>query len=118
MKHLLLICSALSIMATVTPSSAQNFGANNPAVATVEPVASLVFPNPAVNSTTVLLNYTPFRRVVIDIVDFNGNVRRSYVFAPGGNRFTVDVGFLEQGYYVLRVREGAALISRTKLIKG
>jgi hypothetical protein len=116
MKKLLLIFSAFIL--GLSPSKAQDFAANNPVVTAVEPIASLVFPNPAVNSTTVLLSYTPMRRVIIDIVDFNGNIRRSYAFAPGGNRFTVDVGFLEQGYYVLRVREGAALLSRTKLIKG
>jgi|GEM_PF-2959925 len=76
-----------------------------------------MFPNPAVNHATVVLNYTPRRQTTIDMVDFNGQIRRSFAFAPGGNQFSFDVGFLERGHYVVRVRESGRLIDVARLVK-
>ena len=117
MKKLILL-SIFSLFACYLPASAQSFGANNPEpVDYYESALTWVYPNPAINTTTILLSYIPARKVVVDLIDFSGNIRRSYVFAPGGNELSVDVSFLERGYYVLRIREGAALIDRVKLVK-
>lgn len=117
MKKLILSISTIAAFA-ITPAFSQNFAANNVVVTEYQNVSTLVFPNPAINSTTVALNYIPTRRTFVDIVDFNGNIRRTYAFAPGGNKLTVEVGFLEQGYYALRIREANTLIDRVKFVKG
>lgn len=77
-----------------------------------------VFPNPANNNTTVVLNYMPVNKVFLDLVDFNGHIRRTFSFPPGTQQLSLDVSFLETGYYVLRIREGAMLIDIVKFVKG
>jgi len=76
-----------------------------------------LFPNPAINNATVVLNYAPAQKVFVDVVDFNGEIRRSFAFLPGGRQLTFDVGFLDRGYYVIRVREASRLVDIVKLIK-
>lgn len=76
-----------------------------------------MFPNPATNHATIVLNYVPLRQTVLDVVDFNGHIRRSFAFAPGGNQFSFDVGFLERGHYVVRIRESNRLIDVARLVK-
>jgi hypothetical protein len=118
MKKLILLFSSLAALALSGLASAQNFAANNQVTPDYEPPMTWVYPNPAIHSTTVVLNYIPVSKVFIDLVDFNGNIRRSYAFAPGGNKLSIDVGFLESGYYIMRIREGAGLIDIVKLVKG
>ena len=116
MKKILLSLSIFLALATV--ANAQAFYRNSETEQVAAQGAILnMFPNPALNNTTVVLNYIPRQRMTVDIVDFNGNVRRSFAFSPGGRQLSFDVGFLEAGYYVVRVREAGRLVDRTKLLK-
>src|SRR5687768_14967625 len=103
MKKLILLFSSIVALAISVPAKAQDFTANNQVTQDYEPIMTWVYPNPAINSTTVVLNYIPVRKVYIELVDFNGNIRRSYAFAPGGNKLSIDVGFLESGNYIMRI---------------
>jgi hypothetical protein len=83
----------------------------------VTPGIANMFPNPAMNQTTVVLNYLPGNPVYVELVDFNGNIRRSYAFTAGGQQLSFDVSFLERGLYVVRVREASRLVDMVKLVK-
>jgi hypothetical protein len=76
-----------------------------------------LFPNPANNNASVVLSYLPARRTFVDILDFNGQLRRSFSFSPGGRQLNFNVSFLERGYYIVRVREGDRLIDMIKMVK-
>ncbi len=76
-----------------------------------------VYPNPTSSSSTVVLSYIPVNRVYIDILDYNGNIRQSFRFAPGGRQLSFDVGALDRGYYFVRVREQGRLIANVRLVK-
>lgn len=76
-----------------------------------------LYPNPARNAATVVLNYTPQDRITVDLVDFSGNLRRTFTFNGGAKAFRFDVGFLERGYYLIRVREENRLIDVLRLQK-
>jgi len=77
-----------------------------------------MFPNPATNFTTVVLRYDAVQEITIDVVDYNGQIRRSFRFAPGGRQLSFDISFLERGNYVIRLRETARLLDIAKLVKG
>jgi hypothetical protein len=76
-----------------------------------------LFPNPAINNASVVLSYLPAKRTFVDILDFNGQLRRSFGFNPGGRQLNFNVSFLERGYYIVRVREGDRLIDIIKMVK-
>lgn len=76
-----------------------------------------VFPNPGLNQTNITLGYAPSQKVSVDILDFNAQVRRTYHFPPGSRLLSMDISFLEKGYYVFRVREESALIDIAKFVK-
>lgn len=121
MKKVLL---ALAIMLTINAESyAQAFyrdvsdgGYYTNANVTEARVLKL-FPNPAINNASVVLTYLPEKRTYVDILDFNGQVRRSFGFNPGGRQLNFNVSFLERGYYIVRVREGDRLIDVLKMVK-
>ncbi len=79
--------------------------------------AEMVFPNPAVNVANIMLNFIPRERIYMDVIDYNGNVKGSFTFSPGSNLLSFDVGFLNQGYYVLHLRSGNRVIQILKLAK-
>jgi len=101
----------------ITESNAQAFYQSQTTEQAPEWRITNLFPNPAINSATVVLNYIPAQMIFVDVVDFNGEIRRSFSFTPGGRQLTFDVGFLERGYYVIRVREASRLIDMVKLLK-
>ena len=117
MKRKLLI-STLAFSLAIPEARSQAFYKPDPASLTVvERRIVNLFPNPALNHATVVLNYQPAEQVYVDLIDFNGQVRRSFGFAPGGNQLSFDVGFLERGYYVVLLRDAYRLIDRVKLVK-
>jgi hypothetical protein len=77
-----------------------------------------VFPNPAANNVSIVLNFTPIRKLSVEIIDFNGRLRRAYSFAPGGYVLNFDVSFLEQGQFIVRVLDRGRLVGRARLLKG
>lgn len=118
MKKMILIIWTLVLCTLPRFSQAQGYADNTTTYSGYLPQVVNVFPNPAINHMTVVLSHQLMRRTHIDIIDFNGNVRRSFTFAPGNYRFDLEVGFLNRGYYVLWVREGSLLLDRVKFVKG
>ena len=78
---------------------------------------SELFPNPAMSNVTIVLQDIPTQAVYIDIVDFNGNLQRSYRFSPGNLALHFDVSFLPKGHYIIRVRDRSSLIDISRLVK-
>lgn len=115
----ILLSLAIVAAAGIDQVNAQAFYRNNDATEVVMTAGRIenLFPNPALNSTTIVLDYIPLQKIFVDIVDFNGQVRRTFAFTPGTRQLSFDVGFLESGYYVVRVREAGRLVDRTKLLK-
>ena len=118
MKKMILIIWTLVLCSLPRLSPAQGYADNTATYSGYLPQVVNVFPNPAITHMTVVLSHQLMRRAHIDIIDFNGNVRRSFTFAPGSHKFDLEVGFLNQGYYVLWVREGSVLLDRVKFVKG
>ena len=115
MKKTILIIGLL--IGIINQGKAQAFKHTGYESIVVEQHIETLFPNPALNNATVILNYLPDQKVYVDIIDFNGNLRRSFAFLPHGRQLSFDVGFLEEGYYIIRVREGYRLIDITRLLK-
>jgi hypothetical protein len=117
MKKLILIVLFATGMGSQT--FAQAFTRNNLQPAQHESISPVqaVFPNPATSNTSVLLSQPAQQRVYVDLVDQKGHIVTTYVFAPGGRQLTFDVGFLEGGYYILRVREPGRYVSAVRLVK-
>ncbi len=118
-KIYIAIVMALAAASISVRSKAQAFYKEQPPVYSGYYPAEVInlYPNPARNAATVVLNYAPQDRVAIDLVDFSGNLRRTFTFNAGGRAFRFDVGFLERGYYLIRVREENRLIDILRLQK-
>lgn len=63
----------------------------------------LVYPDPVVSSTKVVLSGPSAGIVYADVVSMNGVVDRSYQYVPGSNVLDVDMSKLPAGWYSLRV---------------
>ena len=63
----------------------------------------LVYPNPVVSSTKVVLNEASMENVYVYVIDMNGRIDRSYQYIPGSNVLDVDMSTLPIGLYSLRV---------------
>ncbi|HTM64978.1 MAG TPA: T9SS type A sorting domain-containing protein [Flavipsychrobacter sp.] len=120
MKKILLALAILFIIPTQSEAQAfyRDFSDNGYYTANNTQFGVLnLFPNPAVNNASVVLSYLPAERTFVDILDFNGQLRRSFSFNPGGRQLNFNVSFLERGYYIVRVREGDRLIDIIKMVK-
>ncbi|HRO43381.1 MAG TPA: T9SS type A sorting domain-containing protein [Flavipsychrobacter sp.] len=118
MKQIILLFGII-ILGTFEQATAQAFFRNNSSLQTTQAKTRIMtmFPNPATNHTTIVLNYIPAQRTVVDIVDYNGHIRQSFQFSAGGNQLSFDLSSLERGYYIVRVREAARLVDIAKLVK-
>jgi len=63
----------------------------------------LVYPNPVTSHTSVVLDDVPNSAVYVDIIDMNGQVDRSFQYAPGSYDLDVDMSRLPTGLYSVRV---------------
>ena len=77
----------------------------------------LVYPNPVLSSTRIVLNTLPVSNVYVEVVDMNGNVTRSYQFAPGTYNLDVDMSRLPNGLYTVRVHEKDAGYHNLRVMK-
>ncbi len=117
MKQMIWIAGIIAIMNTHN-ADAQAFSKSTAAVTSAENTRIVnLYPNPARTVTTVVLSYIPREKIMVDIIDYNGQIRRSYEFPPGENRFNLDIGFLENGNFVLYVRQQAVIIDVVKIVK-
>lgn len=127
MKKIILYTSSilLSLVLGSTNADAQNRnthyfqdGTASTAYAPDPNAELLAFPNPATNNVTVQLPYAAQNAIDVLVLNFNGTVIRNYRFAPGGQSFSIDVSYLDQGNYVLHVHDGGRAAGYVKLIKG
>jgi hypothetical protein len=63
----------------------------------------LVYPNPATSGTRVVLPAPAIGTAYVDVIDLNGNVDRSYQYAPGSYELDVDISNLPVSIYSVRV---------------
>ena len=76
-----------------------------------------LYPNPTNNTVRVLLPYVAENAVSVTILDLNGNIYRSLVYAPGGNELEIDVGAIPAGMYSLRVQQAGFQPQSARLMK-
>lgn len=77
----------------------------------------LVYPNPVINTTRIVLNTIPLNSVTVEVIDMNGDVARVYHYAPGNNQLDVDMSRLPVGIYSARVLTGGLLTHNLKIVK-
>ncbi|RYD59353.1 MAG: DUF4394 domain-containing protein [Sphingobacteriales bacterium] len=65
----------------------------------------LLYPNPAVNQTRVVLPTVAVQPIHAYVTDMQGAVINHFVYAPGGNEIDIDVTSLRSGLYSIRVQE-------------
>jgi type IX secretion system substrate protein len=63
----------------------------------------LVYPNPVLSQTKIVLDVIPVSDVFVDILDLNGRVDRSFQYTPGTSVLDVDMSRLPTGLYSVRV---------------
>jgi hypothetical protein len=63
----------------------------------------LVYPNPVVSSTRVVLPYPSEGWAHVDVIDMNSQVLASYKYEPRSYLLDVDISFLPVGIYFLRI---------------
>ncbi len=77
----------------------------------------LVYPNPVISQTRVVLDVTPVSDVFVDIIDLNGRVDRSFQYAPGTNLLDIDMSRLPTGLYSVRVSGNDIGFHNLKVVK-
>lgn len=77
----------------------------------------LVYPNPVLSNTHIILPNQPKAQVSVDIIDLNGRVARSYSYAPGTYSLDVDMSTLPSGIYSLRVYGADVAYRNVKIVK-
>jgi hypothetical protein len=63
----------------------------------------LVYPNPAITSTNIVLPEMAATTVMVDVIDLNGRIDRSFQYTPGALQLQVDMSGLPAGLYSMRV---------------
>jgi type IX secretion system substrate protein len=113
------ITSANTISMVVAMNAQSAYG--NPYIAGISiPVSQndlLVYPNPVISQTRIVLPEASAAPVFVDIVDLNGNVVRTYRYEPGIYNLDVDMSRLPAGLYSLRVSGKYISDYREKVIK-
>jgi hypothetical protein len=77
----------------------------------------VVFPNPANNTTRVVLPFIARNYVSVTVADLNGKIWQSAAYEPGGNAFDVDLTTLPAGIYSMRIQEYGFPPLFAKLVK-
>jgi len=77
----------------------------------------LVYPNPAVSATRIVLNNVPGSAVYVEVIDMNGEIDRSFEYSPGSYFLDVDLSNLPDGMYSVRVSGSDVGYHNLKVIK-
>lgn len=77
----------------------------------------LVYPNPAISSTRVVLPNPTISTAYVDVIDLNGYVARSYQYAPGTYQLDVDLSTLPTSIYSVRVYGTGVGFYNLKVVK-
>ncbi len=79
--------------------------------------ALLVYPNPAINNTRIVLAAPAANKVYVDLVNLNGSVVRSYQYGPGSYQLDLDLGNVPPGMYHARISSNRSSPQSVKLLK-
>ena len=77
----------------------------------------LVYPNPVMSNTHVVLAKVSTGVVTVDVIDMNGRIDRSYQYAPGSDLLDVDMSTLPTGLYSVRVFDPSVGYYNLKVVK-
>jgi hypothetical protein len=72
---------------------------------------TILYPNPVIAQTRIVLPIVPKTTVDVQVVDLNGNIARTFSYAPGTYLLDVDLSRLPEGLYSVRVADRARIIS-------
>ncbi|RYY11950.1 MAG: T9SS type A sorting domain-containing protein [Chitinophagaceae bacterium] len=88
-------------------------------IRTGSPVQHVItaFPNPAQSYTTIVLHSRSRQRLVAEVLDFNGNLYHTQAYAPGIDQVNIELGNLERGQYLIRIRETGRRTESVRIIK-
>jgi len=76
-----------------------------------------VYPDPARNSSSVLLAQQALKPVTLYIVNLNGTLMRTYTYDGGTSQLSFDVSDLQDGVYNIQVQEQGKSMQSVKLLK-
>ena len=77
----------------------------------------LVYPNPAISNTHIVLASVATNTVSVDVVDMNGRVTNSYEFGVGSQDLNIDMSTLPTGLYSVRVAQQGQTPHNLKVLK-
>jgi len=77
----------------------------------------LVYPNPAISNTHIVLPAVATSTVAVDVIDMNGRVTNSYEFGVGSHDLNIDLSTLPTGLYSVRVAEKGQAPHNLKVLK-
>ena len=79
--------------------------------------ALLIYPNPVLSNTHIVLPTLSTGVVTVDIIDMNGRVDGSYQYAAGATQLDLDMSTLHTGLYSVRVFDPAVGYYNLKVVK-
>ena len=77
----------------------------------------LVYPNPVVSHTHIVLPAMTTGTVTVDVIDLNGHVDRTFQSAPGAWELDVDMSMLPHDLYSVRVYDPTSGYYNLKVVK-
>jgi hypothetical protein len=77
----------------------------------------IMYPNPARDNVHILLPVITDRKVAVNVLDFNGQIKLSWLFESGGNELNIDISTLPDGLYAVHVIQPGIDIQKVKLLK-
>ena len=77
----------------------------------------LMYPNPVIAQTRIVLPDPAINVVHVDVIDLNGRLLISSAYAPGTQLLDVDMSMLAQGLYAVRIREKGKAMQYIKAMK-
>lgn len=76
-----------------------------------------IYPDPAQNTSSIVLAEMPARPVKLYVINLNGTVVKTYSYDGGNRLLTFDVSDLENGIYNIQVQEQGKIMQSIKLLK-
>lgn len=110
MKTKLYLLLVLLSLIGVTPTRADiaNYAYNS---------SIILYPNPAINTAHIILPDVALEKVQVYIINLQGSIIQSLVFAPGGDQLDIDVSNLPAGDYSIRILQQGFEPEHVRLIK-
>lgn len=76
-----------------------------------------IYPDPAQNTSSLVLAEMPARPVKLYVINLNGTVVKTYSYDGGNRLLTFDVSDLQNGIYNIQVQEQGKIMQSIKLLK-